>query len=131
MDLTDTQSKMQKALEIIRGDLGSIHTGRATPVLVENVVVSVYGGTQKLKIMELGTIATSDSRTLVITPFDPSIIEEMQKGLLEANIGLTPVLEGEIIRISIPSLSEERRQEYIKLAKTKLENGRIMIRQIR
>ena len=131
IDLSEAQIKMQKALEIIRGDLQTIRTGRATPALVENVIVSVYGGTQKLRIMELGTIATSDSRTLVIMPFDPSIIEEINKGLQVANIGLTPVLDGEVIRISIPSLTEERRQEYLKLAKQKLEMGRIMIRQIR
>lgn len=131
LDLQETSQKMQKALEVIHQDLQTIHTGRATPALIENVILVVYGGSQKLKVAELATIATSDPRTLVITPFDPSIIEEIQKGLLEANIGLTPVLEGEVIRITIPSLSEERRHEYIKLAKTKLENGRVMIRQIR
>ncbi len=131
MDLASTQLQMQKALEIIRADLGSIRTGRATPALIENVVVTVYGGTQKLKIMELGTIAASDSKNIVITPFDPSIIEEINKGIQTANVGLTPVLDGEVIRISIPPLSEERRQEYIKLAKQKLETGRVMIRQIR
>jgi len=131
MDLSETQQKMQKALEVIRGDLGTIRSGRATPALVENVVVTVYGGTQKLKLVELATITAGDPRTLVITPFDPSIIEEIYRGLLEANLGLTPVLEGEVIRITIPPLSEERRQEYIKLAKSKLEAGRIMIRQIR
>lgn len=130
-DLTEAQGKMLKALEIIRGDLGTIRTGRATPALVENVVVAVYGGTQKLRIMELGTITTSDSRTIVIMPFDLSIIEEINKSLQVANLGLTPVLEGDVIRISIPALSEERRQEYLKLAKQKLEMGRIMIRQIR
>lgn len=129
--LAQTRTKMQKALEIIRQDLATIHTGRATPALVENVVVLVYGGTQRLKIMELVTITTSDPKTLVITPFDPSIIEEIERGLLEANLGLTPVLEGEVIRITIPPLSEERRQEYLKLAKQKLEAGRIMIRQLR
>lgn len=131
VDLIDTQSKMLRALEIIRQDLATIRTGRATPALVENVVVTVYGGSQKLKVMELGTISASDPRTLIITPFDPSIIEEINRGLLEANIGLTPFLDGEVIRISIPALSEERRQDYIKLAKQKLEAGRIMIRQIR
>lgn len=131
MDLVDAQLKMQKALEIIRADLQTIRTGRATPALVENIVVSVYGGTQKLRLMELGTITASDSRTLVIVPFDPSIIEEINKGLQVANLGLTPILDSEVIRISIPALSEERRLEYIKLAKQKLEMGRIMIRQIR
>lgn len=131
MDLSDTQQKMQKALVIIQDDLTSIHTGHATPALIENVIVAVYGGSQKLKVLELGTITANDSRTILITPFDPSIIEEINKGIQTANIGLTPILDGEVIRISIPPLSEERRQEYIKLAKQKLETGRIMIRQLR
>ncbi|MBI4999353.1 ribosome recycling factor [Candidatus Gottesmanbacteria bacterium] len=130
-DLSETQQKMQKALEIIRGDLATIRTGRATPALVENVVLLVYGGSQKLKMAELATITTLDPKTLIINPFDPSIAQEIERGLLEANLGLTPVLEGEIIRITIPPLSAERRQEYLKLAKQKLETGRIMIRQIR
>ncbi|TSC53885.1 MAG: ribosome recycling factor [Microgenomates group bacterium LiPW_16] len=129
--LLEVRQKMGKALEVIRQDLATIRTGRATPALVENVILSVYEGTQKLKMAELATISTSDPRTLVITPFDPSIIEEINKGILEANIGLTPAIEGQLIRITIPPLSEERRQEYIKLAKSKLEAGRIMIRQIR
>jgi ribosome recycling factor len=131
MDLNQVQQKMIKALEIIRQDLSTLRTGRATPALIENVSVMVYGGTQKLKIMELGTIVTTDPRTLIITPFDISIVEEIQKGLLAANLGLTPVVDAEVIRISIPDLSEERRQEFIKLAKQKLETGKIMIRQIR
>ncbi len=131
VDLAETQAKMQKALDVIRQDLSTIRTGRATSALVENLVLLVYGGSQKLKLAELATISTVDSRTLLITPFDPSITEEINKGLQMANVGLTPILEGEVIRISIPSLSEERRQEYLKLAKQKLEAGRIMIRQLR
>ncbi len=131
MDLTGTQQNMIKALEIIRADLGSIRTGRATPALVENIAVAVYGGSQKLKIIELATISITDPRTIMISPFDQSIIEEINKGLQLANIGLNPVLDGDVIRITIAPLSEERRQEYIKLAKQKLEAGRIMIRQLR
>lgn len=125
------RDQMKKAIEVTRNDLTSIRSGRATSALVENIVVSVYGGTQKLKIMELATITTMDAKTLVITPFDPSIIAEIERGLLEANAGFTPVVDREIIRISLPPLSEERRQEYIKLARAKLEGGRIMVRQVR
>ena len=112
-------------------DLATVRTGRATPALVENVVVSVYNGTTKLKIKELATIGASDSQTLVITPFDHSILPELQKGILEANIRLTPTTDGNVVRISIPPLSEERRQELIHLMKLKLEGGRIMVRQVR
>jgi ribosome recycling factor len=125
------RTKMQKALMVLQEDLATVRTGRAMPSLIENVVVTVYGGAQRLKIKELATIATSDSQTLVLQPFDPSIAGEIQKGIMEANIGLTPSSDGNIIRISIPALSEERRRELIKLMKQKLENGRIAIRQIR
>lgn len=125
------RDQMKKAIEVTRTDLSSIRSGRATPALVEHIVVSVYGGSQRLKLMELATITTTDAKTLVIAPYDPSIIAEIEKGIMEANVGLTPVVDGEIIRITIPLLSEERRQEYIKLARTKLEAGRIMIRQTR
>lgn len=129
--LNSTRDRMKKAIEVTRVDLSSIRSGRATPALVDNVVVAVYGGTQHLKMMELATITSSDAKTLVISPYDPSIISEIARGIEAANIGLTPNTDGEVIRISLPPLSEERRQEYIKLAKTKLEAGRIMVRQVR
>lgn len=127
----ETKQKMQKVLEVLRVDLSTVRTGRAMPSLIENVTVSVYGGSTRLKMMELGTIAATDSQTLVITPFDPTIIGEIQKGILEANVGLNPVIDGQIIRISIPPLSTERREQLIHLMKQKLENGKIMVRQAR
>lgn len=129
--LSQTRDRMRKAFEITQTDLSSVRSGRATPALVENIIISAYGGSQKLRVTELSTITTIDAKALVIAPWDPSIIADIEKGILEANIGLTPVIDGEIIRMSIPPLSEERRQEYIKLARAKLESGRIMIRQIR
>lgn len=129
--VSEMRQKMQQALLVLQEDLGTVRTGRAMPSLVENVVVSVYTGTQRLKIKELATISASDPQTLVLQPFDPSIAAEMQKGIMEANIGLTPSSDGNIIRISIPPLSEERRKDLIKLMRQKLENGKITIRQIR
>jgi ribosome recycling factor len=129
--LQDARVRMQKALEISKTDLSSIRSGRATPALVENIIVSAYGGTQKLKVMELATINVMDVKTLSITPYDPATISEIEKGIQDAHVGLSPLKEGEYIRISLPPLSEERRFEYLKLAKAKLESGRVMIRQIR
>ncbi len=129
--VSQMRSKMQKALLILQEDIATVRTGRAMPSLVENVIVNVYGGTQRLKIKELATISVSDPQTLVLAPFDPSIAGEIQKGIMEANIGLTPSTDGHVIRISIPPLSEERRRDLIKLMKQKLENGKIAIRQIR
>lgn len=127
----EMRQRMQKALFVLQEDLSTVRTGRAMPSLVENVVVGVYEGTQRLRIKELATIFASDPQTLVLTPFDSSITGEIQKGIMTANIGLTPSSDGNVIRISIPPLSEERRKELIKLMKQKLENGRIAIRQIR
>lgn len=126
-----TQSKMQKVLELLKHDLATIRTGRATPSLVENIVVNAYGGSAKLKIIELATIAAQDTQTLVITPFDHATIHEIEKGIQEANIGVSPVIDSTIIRISLPPLSTERRQELIHLMKQKLENGKILVRQAR
>lgn len=133
--VNQTKERMQKVLEVLHGDLATVRTGRAAPSLVENINISAYGGPPaggaRLKVMELATIGIVDSHTLQITPFDGSIIGEIQKGIEAANVGLTPVIDGQIIRISIPPLSEERRQELIHLMKQKLENGRVMIRQVR
>jgi len=124
-------SKMQKSLEVTRADLATIRTGRATPALVENIIIAAYGGNAQMKIREMATISSSDSMTLTVQPFDPATKDDIVKGILEANTGLNPVVDGEQIRISIPPLSEERRQEYLKLAKAKLEAGKVMIRQVR
>lgn len=129
--LNPLKEKMQKAIEIVRLDMQTIRSGRATPSLVENITVAVYDGQQKMKLKELATITTSDTRMIVIAPFDPSVVSEVVKGIQEANVGYNPMSEGKIIRISIPPLTEERREEYKKLAKAKAEGGRIMIRQIR
>lgn len=122
---------MEKALEILRGEVASIRTGRATPALVENIVCLVYGGTQRLKIVELGTITTPDPNAIAITPWDQSIIGEIKRGIELANVGLTPIIDGELIRIAVPTLSAERRAEFVKLLHRHLEGGRIMVRQVR
>ena len=129
--VTATKQRISKVLDVLKNDLGTIQTGRATPALVENIVISAYGGSAKLKVMELATVHASDAQTLVITPFDPSIAGEIQKGILEANLGFNPSNEGHLLRITIPLLSQERRQELIKAMKHKLENGKIMVRQVR
>lgn len=127
----DTKKRIDKVLEILKGDMDTIRTGRATPSLVENIIINAYGGTAKLKVMELATIGATDAQSLIITPFDPSIIGEIQKGIEAANAGFTPSNDGSVIRISIPPLSQERREELIKAMRHKLENGKIMVRQVR
>ncbi len=123
--------RMQKCVAFTKNDLGTIRTGRATPALIEHIEIAAYGGSQRLKLRELATITTSDAQTITIHPFDPSTKDYIVKGIQEANTGLNPISDGEVIRVVIPSLSQDRRQEYLKLAKVKLEAGRIMIRQVR
>ncbi len=129
--LYQTRDRMKKAIEVTTTDLQSLRSGRATSALVDHIVIPAYEGSQRLKIMELATITTMDAKTLVIAPYDPSIIREIEKGIMETKNGLTPVIDGDIIRITIPPLSEERRLEYLKLAGAKIEGGRIMVRQVR
>ena len=125
------REQMRKALEVLHSDIATIRTGKAAPSLVENIVVSVYNGASRLKVMELATVNASDPQSLVLTPFDASIIEEIRRGIMESGAGLNPSSDGQVLRISIPPLSEERRGELIHLMRQKLENGHIMIRQIR
>ena len=128
---TATKQRIKKVLDVLNNDLATVQTGRATPALVENIVISAYGGTAKLKVMELATVHASDSQTLLLTPFDPSIANDIQKGIMEANVGLNPSTDGNLLRISIPPLSQERREDLIKAMKHKIENGKIMVRQVR
>jgi len=131
MDESSLRSKMQQVVNLVVGDIGVIRTGRATASLVEGLELSLYGGSQKLKLQEVATISTPDPQTLMIDPWDKSIIGEIRQGILAANVGMNPSIDGEIIRISMPPLTTEDRDKYVKLLSTKLENGRIMIRQIR
>jgi ribosome recycling factor len=122
---------MQKVIEVLRNDLSTVRAGKAAPSLVDNIMVGAYGGTQKLRVMELAQIHAIDPQTLAITPYDASIIGEIKNAILESNTGLTPVIDGQLIRISIPPLSEERRQQLVHLVNQKLEGGKIQIRQVR
>src|SRR3990172_282103 len=131
MDEARVSSKMQQVVDLVSADVGAIRTGRATPALVEGLEISAYGGTQKLKLIELATISAPDTQTLVIDAWDKSVIGEIRQGILAANIGMNPSIDGELIRIVLPPLTTEDRDKYVKLLSTKLENGRVMIRQAR
>ncbi len=131
MDEEEVRKKMSAVLELLTSDLASIRTGRASPSLIEGLQVVVYGGSQKLKINELATISVSDNQTIIIDPWDKSIIGEIRKGIEASNVGYTPVIDGDKIRIVLPPMTTEDRQKYIKLLKVKVESGKVMIRQIR
>lgn len=121
--------KFSKVIDVVRADLATIRTGKATPQLVENLVVDAYG--TKMKMVEVATIAATDPTTLVVTPFDQSNGAAIAKAIQEANLGLTAIVEDTRVRVVVPPLSEERRQEYVKLANTKVEGGKVMLRQVR
>lgn len=129
--ISDASKQMDKALNILHEDFTGIRAGRASSSLVDNLSVSVYGGTTELTIAQLGTTSLSDPQTITFTPFDVSIISEIEKEINKQNRGFTVYVDGSVIRIKLPPLTEERRQEFIKLAKTKAENIKVMIRQAR
>src|SRR4030067_333798 len=104
MDENVIRGRMQVALDLVLKDLSTIRTGRATPALVEDIVILAYGGSQKLRLQEVASITTTDPQTIVIDPWDKSIIGEIRQGLL-ANAGLNPSIDGEIIRISFPPMT--------------------------
>lgn len=131
MDESQVSSKFQKVIDLLVSDIAAVRTGRATPSLVENIMVPAYGGQQRLKILELASITAPDPSQIIISPWDKSIIGDIKKGILEANVGLTPNIDGEIIRIVIPPLTTEDREKYVKILSQKLENGRVMVRQVR
>ena len=131
LSLEDVKARMGKAVDFFASKIAAIRTGRATTALVENIQVLAYGGAQRLKVMELGTIIVSDSQSLTITPWDGSVVGDIRKGILEANVGLNPIVDGVLIRIGVPPLTSERRQEFVKLLHSKMEEARVAIRQVR
>lgn len=131
MDESQVKQKMQGALDSLMQTVGAIRSGRATPSLVQSLEVSVYGGAQHLRILELASVSATDPQTLIIDPWDKSVIGEIKKGIEAANIGMNPNIDGEIIRISVPPLTTEDREKFVKLLSSKLEDCRVAIRQIR
>ena len=130
IDFSDVKVRMSKIVDIFVNDIASIRTGRATPGLIENVVVTVYGG-QKMKLIELGSIGAPDVRSLTFQPWDQTLIREIANGITAANIGMIPAVDGEIIRMNLPALTVEQRDDYVKLLGRKLEAARVMIRDAR
>lgn len=127
--LKDTETKMQKALEAVTREFNGIRTGRANSALVEGVRADYFGTPTPLK--QLATITTPDPKMLLIQPWDANVLQEVEKALRKADLGLNPVIDGKLIRVSIPPLSTERRDELVKVAHRIAEEGRVSIRTIR
>ncbi len=124
--LFETEEKMQKTEDHVLHEFSTVRTGKASPSLIENVMVEAYGSNMRLK--ELATITTPEARMLIVQPFDQSTIKAIEKGIQAAGLGLNPSAQGRFLRIILPELSTERRQEFVKLCKRMSEDGRIATR---
>jgi len=127
--LVDAQAKMKKAVDYTLHEFSSIHTGKASPAMVESVMVEAYGSMTPLK--QCAAISTPDPRLIQIQPWDVSIMKSIIKGIQEANLGLNPIPDGKVIRIPLPEMSRERRQEFVKTAHRLAEEGRVHVRNVR
>lgn len=127
--LTDTQAKMKKAVEHTMHEFSAIHTGKATPAMVEGVMVEAYGSQMRLK--ECAAITTPDARMIVIQPWDISLLRHIEKAIQVANLGFNPVVDAKIVRVPLPEMSRERRQEFVKTAHKLAEEGKVQVRNIR
>ncbi len=127
--ITDMQVKMKKALDHTMHEFSSIHTGKASPTMVESVMVEAYGTMQPLKAC--AAISTPDAHMIQIQPWDKGITQAIIKGIQMANLGLNPSVDGSVVRVPLPQLSRERRQEFVKVANRMAEEGRVHIRNVR
>ncbi|MGA2173754.1 MAG: ribosome recycling factor [Verrucomicrobiota bacterium] len=127
--LLEAEEKMTKTEQVVQHEFVGLRTGRAAPGLVENIMVEVYGS--HMRIRELAGITTPEPRVLVIQPWDVSTVHPIEKGILKSSLGVTPSIQGKIIRLVMPELSEERRHEMVKIAHKMTEDGRIAIRHVR
>src|ERR1700677_581985 len=124
--LLEAEEKMIKSTEVIQGEYSGIRTGKAPPDLVTNIMVESYGTHMRLK--ELAAVTTPDSRLILIQPWDAGTVDAVRKALEESKLGITPMVDGKLIRLPIPPLSEERRQDLVKAVRKIAEEGRVSIR---
>ena len=127
--LSEAESKMTKSVEALKRELSALRTGRASPALVERLPVEYYGTATPLQ--QLATIHAPEPRLLVIQPYDKGAFGDIEKAILKSDLGLNPTNDGRVIRLAIPALTEERRREMVKMARKRVEEGRIALRNIR
>jgi ribosome recycling factor len=127
--LKDAEDRMTKSVESSRNELATVRTGRASPHLLDRIVVDYYGAQTPLK--QLANVAASDARLLTVTPFDKGSVGAIEKSIQESDVGLTPSNDGNVIRLQIPEMTEERRREMVKVVHGVAEEGRVAVRNIR
>lgn len=128
-NLSSFEEKLSKAYDFVVKDVASLRTGRAMVQILDPVVVEAYGA--RMKIAELGSVQAPDPSMLIVTPWDKSILPNIEKAIASADLNLNPVVDGDIIRIKIAPLTEEKRKEMVKVLYKKIENGRVMFRNLR
>ena len=129
VDFNNYEEKMQKATEILRKEFLGLRTGRASPSLLEPIQVEAYGG--KVPINQVGNISVPESRLVTVQVWDESLIQSVEKGIRNSDLGLNPMIEGNIIRVPIPELSQERRVEIVRIASKYCEDAKVSVRNIR
>ncbi len=127
--INDAKVHMQKTVEATRREFGGIRTGRATPALLERISVDYYG--VQTPVTQVATVTAPDPRLLVVQPWDKRMLKEVERAILKSELGLTPSTDGNVIRLPIPALTEERRRELVKVVRKHAEEGRVAIRNIR
>ena len=127
--LLEAEEKMIKTEQVVAHDFAGVRTGKASASFVENIQVEVYGAMMRLR--EVASITTPEPRQLLIQPWDAGSTQAIEKAIQKANLGLSPVVQGKLIRISFPELSTERRQEFVKITKKMAEDGRVAMRHVR
>ena len=127
--LSDAKERMTKSVDSTRGEFATVRSGRASPHLLDRITVDYYGNPTPLK--QLANVAASDARLLTVTPFDKSAIGAIEKAIQESDVGLTPNNDGNVIRLQIPEMTEERRREMVKVVHGVAEDGRVSIRNVR
>ncbi len=127
--LLEAEDKMDKAIDVAREDFGDIRSGRANAGMFEKILVEYYGAMTPLQ--QLASITIPEARTVLVQPFDRSSMDSVEKALRDSDLGVNPSNDGVVIRVVLPSLTEERRKEYVRLAKTKAEDARVSIRSVR
>ncbi|MDO4888905.1 MAG: ribosome recycling factor [Actinomycetaceae bacterium] len=127
--LLEAEEKMEKAVEVARGEFGNIRSGRASAAMFNAIAVDYYGAPTPLQ--QLATIAIPEARTVLITPFDRSAMSSIDRALRESDLGVNPTDDGQVLRVVLPALTEERRRDYVKLARSKAEESRVSVRGVR
>ncbi|RAG62804.1 ribosome recycling factor, partial [Burkholderia multivorans] len=127
--LAEAREKMDKAVEFTQEDFASIRTGRANPALFANIEIDYYGAPTPLQ--QLASFQTPEARTILVTPYDRGTLRDIENALRNSDIGANPANDGNVIRVVLPELTEERRKEYVKIVKGKAEDGKVSIRNIR